>query len=92
MSHSSTLGTLQDIFKPKSEGYTLSKNVYHSNGSGSKNFNRGRRVSHLCFEFGKFPLKISDGSGSKLFDPGRVNYLWLGSAIYGLGLNLENFP
>jgi len=29
----------------------------------------------------------SDGSGSKFFDPGRV-----GSAIYGLGLNLENFP
>jgi len=29
----------------------------------------------------------SDGSGSKNFDPGRV-----GSAIYGLGLNLENFP
>jgi len=29
--------------------------------------------------------------------PGRVNFLWLGSgrvgsAIYGLGLNLENFP
>jgi len=29
----------------------------------------------------------SDGSGSKFFDPGRV-----GSATYGLGLNLENFP
>jgi len=29
----------------------------------------------------------SDGSGSKIFDPGQV-----GSAIYGLGLNLENFP
>jgi len=40
---------------------------------------------------------LSDGSGSKFFDPGRVNFLWLGSgqvrsAIYGLGLNLENFP
>jgi len=29
----------------------------------------------------------SDGSQSKIFDPGRV-----GSAIIGLGLNLENFP
>jgi len=39
----------------------------------------------------------SDGSGSKNFDLGRVSFLWLGSgrvgsAIYGLGLNLENFP
>jgi len=44
----------------------------------------------------------SDGSGSKNFDPRWVNFLWLwsgrvwsglvGSAIYGLGLNLENFP
>jgi len=30
---------------------------------------------------------ISNGSGSKIFDPGRV-----GSAIYRLGWNLENFP
>jgi len=29
----------------------------------------------------------SDGSRSKFFDPGQV-----GSAIYGLGLDLENFP
>jgi len=32
-----------------------------------------------------FSLPTSDGSGSKFFDPG-----WVGSAIYGLGL--ENFP
>jgi len=32
-------------------------------------------------------VQTSDGSGSKIFDLGRV-----GSAIYGLGLNLENFP
>jgi len=32
-------------------------------------------------------FKFSDGSGSKIFDPGQV-----GSAIYGLGLNWENFP
>jgi len=31
-------------------------------------------------------VSSSDGSGTKIFDPGRV-----GSAIYGLGLNLENF-
>jgi len=35
-------------------------------------------------------IKCSDGSGSKIFDSGRVNFLWLGSgrigsAIYGLG-------
>jgi len=30
---------------------------------------------------------ISDGSGSKIFDLGRV-----GQAIYGLDLGLENFP
>jgi len=39
----------------------------------------------------------SDGSGSKIFDPDRVNFLWLRSgwvrsAIYGLALNLENLP
>jgi len=32
-------------------------------------------------------LSNSDGSRSKFVDPGRV-----GSAIYGLGLDLENFP
>jgi len=32
-------------------------------------------------------VDCSDGSGSKIFDPGRVE-----SAIHGLGLNLENFP
>jgi len=54
-------------------------------GTDSKTF--GKSLSLYC----------SDGSGSKIFDPGRVNFLWLGSgwvgsAIYGLGLNLENFP
>jgi len=32
-------------------------------------------------------LYFSDRSGSKIFDRG-----WVGSAIYGLDLNLENFP
>jgi len=40
--------------------------------------------------------RISDGSGSKNFDPGQVVSILcgsgrVGSAIYGLGLNLENF-
>jgi len=29
----------------------------------------------------------SDGFGSKIFDLG-----WVGSAIFGLGMDLENFP
>jgi len=39
-------------------------------------------------------LEISDGFRSKVFDPDRgwVNFLWLASAIYGLGLNFKNFP
>jgi len=41
--------------------------------------------------------KSSDGSGSKIYDPGRVGSIFcglgrVGSAIYGMGLNLENFP
>jgi len=40
-------------------------------------------------------LAGSDGSRSKIFDLGRVNFLWLGlgrvgSAIYDWGLNLKN--
>jgi len=43
------------------------------------------------------PKEASDGSGSKIFDPSRVRSIfcgsgWVRSAIYGLGLNLENFP
>jgi len=39
----------------------------------------------------------SDGSGSKIFDPGWVGSIFCGSGrvgsdIYGLGLNFENFP
>jgi len=39
---------------------------------------------------------ISDGSGSNFFDPGRVRSIFcgsgrVGSAIYCLGMNLENF-
>jgi len=39
----------------------------------------------------------SDGSGSKMFDPGQVGSIFCGSdrvesAIYGLGLILEIFP
>jgi len=42
-------------------------------------------------------VKSSDGSGSKNFDPGRVGSIfcgsvWVGSDIYGFGLNFENFP
>jgi len=42
-------------------------------------------------------LKISDGSGSKIFDPGRVGSIFcgldrVGSDIYGLGLNLKISP
>jgi len=46
--------------------------------------------------------KTSDGSGSKFFDPGQVGSIFyvsgqvgsvrVRSAIYGLGLNLENVP
>jgi len=44
------------------------------------------RVMHLMYiEMHRYVS--SDGSGSNIFDPGQV-----GSAIYGLGLNLENFP
>jgi len=40
--------------------------------------------------------QTSDESGSKLFDPGWVRSIfcglgWVGSAIYGLSLSLENF-
>jgi len=34
----------------------------------------------------------SDGSGSNIFDPGRVKFLLVGSSIFGLGMDLENFP
>jgi len=46
-------------------------------------------------------VKNSDGSGSKLFDPGQVRSIFCGSGqvglggvesvIYGLGLNFEIF-
>jgi len=37
----------------------------------------------------------SDGSGSKMFDPVRVRsnfFARVGSAIFSLGMDLENFP
>jgi len=42
-------------------------------------------------------LGCSDGSGTKIFDLGWVGSVFcgsgqVGSAIYGLGLNFENFP
>jgi len=40
-------------------------------------------MSHVLVKY----ITCSDGPGSKVFDPSRVE-----SAIYGLGLNLENFP
>jgi len=43
---------------------------------------------------GTLAANCSDGTKSKFFDPGRVNFLllesgWVGSAIFGLGLGLE---
>jgi len=38
---------------------------------------------------------ISDGFGSKIFDPGRVNFLWLGSGRVShlwFGLEFGKFP
>jgi len=38
---------------------------------------------------------LSDGSGSKIFDPGWVNFLWLGSGRVShlwFGFNLKNLP
>jgi len=42
-------------------------------------------------------ILISDGFGSNIFVPGQVESIFsglgrVGSAIYGLGLDLENFP
>jgi len=37
-------------------------------------------------------LNASDGSGSKIFDPDQFFVVQVGSAIYILGLGLENFP
>jgi len=40
-------------------------------------------------------LLCSDGSGSKIFEPGLVNFFssgWVGSVIFGLGLGWENLP
>jgi len=39
------------------------------------------------FEIGNKLQFCSDGHGSIIFDPG-----WVGSAIYGLSLGLENVP
>jgi len=42
-------------------------------------------------------LRLSDGTGSKFFDPGLVNFLllrsgWVRSDIFGLRLDLVNLP
>jgi len=47
-------------------------------------YNQKSMFSHLAKVMGQG--QPSDGSGSKIFDLG-----WVGSAIYGLGLNLEIF-
>jgi len=53
----------------------------------------GNPLQTLILKYSKWAIKSlscaisSDGSGSNIFGSGRV-----GSAIYGLGLNLENFP
>jgi len=39
------------------------------------------------FYFMEYFFTTSDGSGSKIFDPG-----WVGSATFGLSLGLEKFP
>jgi len=50
------------------------------------------------FRTGKKPaFENSDGSVSKFFDPGQIGSIFcglgrVGSAIYGLGLNLKIFP
>jgi len=39
--------------------------------------------------------KTSDGSGSKIIDPGRVNFLWLGSgwvSHFWFGVEFVKFP
>jgi len=45
--------------------------------------------------YSKKTLYNNDGSRSKTFDPGQVGSIFVtrfGSAIYVLGLGLENFP
>jgi len=37
-------------------------------------------------------LKQVMGWGKKYFDPGRVNFLWIGLGRVRFGLGLENFP
>jgi len=60
---------------------------------GSKNKGITNKQPERCSSTKRFVFKISDifsdGSWSKIFDPGRAQ---VGLAIYGLGLNLENFP
>jgi len=62
-----------------------------------------RNVPCYSWSKGQFPCchddceYSSDGSGSKIFDPGQVESIFcglgqVGLTIYGLGLNLENFP
>jgi len=41
--------------------------------------------------------EVNDGSRSNIFEPGQVRWIFsslgrVGAAIYGLGLDLENFP
>jgi len=54
-------------------------------------------LNHLNWSQGLALPCISDESGSHIFNPGQVGSIFcgsdrVGSAIYGLGLNMENFP
>jgi len=54
----------------------------------------GGNPSIPCKTHSQF-LNNSDGSGSKFFDPGRVNFLWLGSGQVShlwFGLEFGKFP
>jgi len=57
------------------------------------NENRWTHIKHFLDDFEKDIQ--SDGSGSKIFDPGRVNFLWLwsGRVIHWLfGVDFGKFP
>jgi len=52
-------------------------------------------VKKIIFIVFRFRVEASDGSGSKIFDPGRVNFLWLGSGWVShlwFGFEYGKFP
>jgi len=57
------------------------------------NYERVEWTNSLNYEL--IELQTSDGSGSKIFDPGWVNFLWLGSGRVShlwFGLEFGKFP